>query len=160
MGGVLFHPALTKTIFNRWHQREISSNLQRCHIMAPEQIFLKTIGTFFPSTFKVWENIVPLVFSILVQRYSPLLNLGMAPCWQGRQKIRKRLYLILILRFTHAPKGVQSRTLLHKHWDCIYFLQRLQIVRSCSKRNQNVDYFSQIQMTDKDKSELPDICRI
>ena len=52
-------------------------------------------GTLFPSTFKVWENKVPLVFSILAQRlrYSHFLNSRMAPCWCGWWKMRKRLYL-------------------------------------------------------------------
>ena len=63
--------------------------------LSPWAKIFKIKGTLFPSTFKVGENKVPLVFLILVQRlrYSHFLNSRMAPCWHGWQKMRKRLYL-------------------------------------------------------------------
>ena len=63
--------------------------------LSPWAKIEKTKGTLFSSTLKVWENKVSLVFQILAQglRYSHFLNCKTTPCWCGRQKWRKWLYL-------------------------------------------------------------------
>ena len=50
--------------------------------LSPCAKIKKIKGTLFPSTFKVSENKVPLVFSIFAQglRYSHFLNSRMLPC--------------------------------------------------------------------------------
>ena len=95
-----------------------------------------------------------LVFLSFNVETRPRLFFPESPCWDETE--------------THVGKGFKSRTLLQKPWDCSYSLhgrqdfsilrhgscdcsipswtQRLQRALSCSKRNQTVYIFSQIQI--------------
>ena len=81
--------------------------------LSPRAKIEKTKGTLFSSTFKVWENKVPLVFEILAQvlRYSHFLNFKTAPCWCGWQKMRKWLYLSPWAKIEKTKGSLFSQTL-------------------------------------------------
>ena len=73
----------------------------------------KTKGTLFPSTFKVWENKVPFVLSILAQglRYSHFLIFSQ-PCKQGAiLEFRKWLYFSLWAKIEKTKGILFSQTL-------------------------------------------------
>ena len=81
--------------FSRPHQLDAIVKFRKRLYLSPWAKIAKTKGTLFPSTFKVWENKVPLVFSILAQwlRCSFHLYWRISPCWHGWQKMNKWLYL-------------------------------------------------------------------
>ena len=81
--------------------------------LSPRAKIEKTKGTLFSSTFKIWENKVPLVFKIFAQglRYSHFLNSRMALSWRCWQKRRKRLYLSSWAKIEKTRGTLFSQTL-------------------------------------------------
>ena len=105
-----YSPFLNLSMALCWHDWQ---KIRKRLYLSPWAKILKTKDTLFPSTFKVWESKVPLVFSIFSQgMWSSHFFIFCWPCQQGAiLEYRRILYLSLWAKNEKTKGTLLSQTL-------------------------------------------------